>query len=111
MQLLQEFIQTILTIAVTVYALTLTIKVARHVYLYISLYKGVKLLLCGVYGKRPEGIPSAMAYLLAADVLVLIFVHPIGLVKCGAKWVIHPIDLTGKPIDARHLVDELLRIT
>lgn len=105
-----QLLQTILTLAVTVYALTLTIKVARHGYLYISLYKGVKLLLCGVYGKRPEGIPSAMAYLLAADVLVLIFLHPIGLVKCGAKWVLYPIDLSGNTVDVKRLVDDILKL-
>jgi hypothetical protein len=40
----------------------------------------------------------------------VMLIHPIGLVKCGAKWVLYPIDLSGKPLNANNLVDDVLKL-
>ena len=105
-----QLLQNIATIFIVVYAATLIIKVARHIYLYLSMYNNVRDILRVVHRIDTDRLPVIVACLLAAEVLVLVFLHPIGLYKCGVKWVLYPIDLSGSTVDVKRLVDDLLKL-
>ena len=103
-------LQNVLIALMIAYAATLAVKVARHTYLYIQLYQGVKNILLVIYGRTVERLPFVMGYILLLDIAVVMLIHPIGLVKCGAKWILYPIDLSGKPLNANNLVDDVLKL-
>jgi hypothetical protein len=105
-----QLLQNILTVVLAIYTITLVIKVARHTYLYMDTYKSVKTIISAMSGSKADRVPFLMKKFLIIDMTILAFLHPLGLIKYGHKWVFQPINLAGKVIDTEFIVDGLLTI-
>jgi hypothetical protein len=106
MQLLQQAIVTFLVL----YLITFAIKVAQHLYLYVSSYKDVKWLLREYTGESAGTILMLMAYLYCVDVFILFLVHPRGLRIHGVQWVLRPISGAGTPLGATSIANTIVKI-